>query len=161
MRFTENFAIVPLAEPADWQSAGVDLRSVNMGLLHSFCALIQLGAITGNDTVIKAYGGATSGAKTTAIAFKYRLSGADQGSAGDDQFGDLSAAVVAATGLVFTDSGDYNLRTIAIEIDSDEMPAGLPWLTIEIDDGSASALLLSAQGIGVPRYKANDVITVV
>lgn len=161
MRISENFAFIPLLEPADWQSAGSDLDSVNMGLLHSLCAVIQLGAITGNDTVIKAYSGASAGTKTTALAFKYRLSGADQGAAGADQFGDISAAVTAATGLVFTNAADYSDRLIVIEIDSDEMTAGEPWLTIEIDDGSASGLFLSALGIGVPRYKANDVYTVI
>lgn len=161
MRITENFAIIPLLEPADWQSAGSDLDSVNMGLLHSICAVLQFGAITGNDTAIKAYSGASAGTKTTALAFKYRLSGADQGAAGADQFGDLSAAVVAATGLVFTDAANYSDRLIAIEIDSDEMTVGEPWLTIEVDDGSASGLLMSAIGIGVPRYRGNDVYTVI
>ncbi len=161
MRITENFAIIPLLEPADWQSAGSDLDSVNMGLLHSICAVLQFGAITGNDTVIKAYSGASAGTKTTALAFKYRLSGADQGAAGADQFGDLSAAVVAATGLVFTDAANYSDRLVAIEIDSDEMTVDEPWLTIEVDDGSASGLLMSALGIGVPRYRGNDVYTVI
>ena len=161
MKLTERFAIIPLLEPADWQSAGSDLDSVNMGLLHSLCAIIQLGAITGNDTVIKVYSGASAGTKTTAFAFRYRLSGADQGAAGADQFGDLQAAVVAATGLVFTDAANYSERLIAIEIDSDQLPDGEPWLTIEIDDGSASVLLLSAVGIGVPRHSANDVPTVI
>ena len=156
-----NFQVIPILEPADWQAGAKDMVSINMGKLHKVDILITLGAITGNDTSIIAYGGAAAGEKTTAIAFKYRLSGADQGAAGADQFGDLSAAVVAATGLVFTDAADYSDRLIAIEISSDDMPAGLPWLTIAIDDGSASGLLLSAIGIGVPRYKANDVYTVI
>jgi len=161
MRLTEQLAIIPLLEPADWQSAGSDLDSVNMGLLHHLTAVIQLGAITGNDTAIVAYSGASAGTKTTALAFKYRLSGADQGAAGADQFGDEITISVAATGLVFTDATDYSERLIAIEIDSAEMTEGEPWLTIAIDDGSASVLLLSALGIGVPRYAANDPATVI
>lgn len=161
MRFTEQFSIVPLLEPADWQSAGSDLDSVNMGLLSHFMAVLQFGAITGNDTVIKAYSGASAGTKTTALIFKYRLSGADQGAAGADQFGDATAIAVAATGLVFTDAANYSDRIIAIEFDAIDMPAGEPWLTIEVDDGSASGLLMSALGIGVPAFRGNDVPTVI
>lgn len=161
MLITENFAVVNLLEPADWQSAGSELDSVNMGLLHHFTAFIQFGAITGNDTVIKAYSGATAGTKTTAFRFQYRLSGADQATAGADQFGDLTQIAVAATGLVFTDASNYSDRVIAIEVSPGEMAEGEPWLTIEIDDGSASGLLMSALGIGHPRYAANDVITVI
>lgn len=158
-RLTQNFNVVPLAEPEDYQSAGVDLASINMGKVYRAAIVIQLGSITGNDTAIKAYSGAAAATKTTALAFRYRLSGADQGAAGADLFGDFTT-VVAATGLVFTDSGDYNDRTIVIEVDSAEMTADEPFLTVEIDDGSASALLLSAFAICEPRYAADDPPTV-
>jgi hypothetical protein len=158
-RLSQNFNIVPLAEPEDFQSAGVDLASIHMGKVHRAAVIIMLGSITGNDTAIKAYSGASAGTKTTALAFRYRLSTADQGAADADIFGDFTT-VVAATGLVFADSGNYNDRTIVIEVDAREMTEDEPWLTVEIDDGSASVLLLSAVAICEPRYAADDPATV-
>ena len=149
-----NIQVIPLQEPEDIQSAGADLDSINMGKLHKVDILIMLGAITGNDTEIKLWSGATAGTKTTAMAFKYRKSNADVPAASADVFGARTAAV-AGTGLVFTDAGDYNLRTVWIEFFSDQMTDGEEWLTVAIDDGSASALFLSAVAIGWPRYSGD------
>lgn len=146
-----NFQVIPILEPADWQAGSKDMDSINMGRLHKVDILIMLGAITGNDPVIKLFSGATAGTKTTALAFKYRKSNADVPAANADVFGARTSAV-AATGIVFTDSGDYNLRTIWIEFFSDQMTDGEEWLTVETDDGSASVLLMSAVAIGWPRY---------
>jgi hypothetical protein len=150
-----------LCEPADHQSAGLDYESVNMGLLHGLRITVSLGAITGNDAVFKLYGGATSGTKTTAIPFKYRKSSADFKATGNDQYDALSAEVVAGTGLVLADATAWDHRQIVIDVESIDMPAGLPWLTVEVDDGSASGLLMSAVGQPFPRYTANNMPTVV
>lgn len=149
--YTDEPQIIPLLVPADIQSAGSDTDSINMGKLHRAKILLQFGAITGNDTLIKLYAGATAGTKTTAIAWKYRVSSADVPAASADVFG-ARASVVAADGLTFTDAGDYNARVVSIDVMADEMPDGKPWLTVEIDDGSASVLLASAIAIGWPRH---------
>lgn len=146
-----NFQVIPLQEPEDIQSAGADIDSINMGKLHKVDILLMFGAITGNDTAIKLYSGATAGTKTTAMAFEYRKSNADVPAASADVFGARTSAT-AATGLVFTDAGDFNLRTVWIEFMADQMTDGEEWLTVEIDDGSASVLLNAALAIGWPRY---------
>jgi hypothetical protein len=74
MRFSERLVPIPLIEAKDYGSAGIDSDGVNLGLLHGLTAVFVFGAITGNS-ILKVYSGATA-AKTTAIAFKYRL-GAD------------------------------------------------------------------------------------
>lgn len=149
-----NIQVIPILEPADWQAGSKDCDSINMGKLHKVDILVMLGAITGNDPVIKLYSGATAGTKTTALVFKYRKSNADVPAASADVFG-ARTSVVAATGIVFTDSGDFNLRTIWIEFFSDQMTDGEEWLTVETDDGSASVLLMAAVAIGWPRYSGD------
>lgn len=148
----DMWQIINLLEPADYQAGSQDFDSVNMGKLHSLTILIQLGAITGNDPVIKLYSGASAGSKDTELSWKYRLSSVDFGSASADVFGALTAVAAGGTGLTFTASANYDHRVIRIDITSDQMTDGEEWLTVETDDGSASALLMSAIGIGVPRY---------
>lgn len=150
---------IPLLAPADYQAGAQDFDSINMGLLHKVDIFIMLGAITGNDPVIKLYSGATAGTKTTELAWKYRKSNADTPAASADVFGARTSVAAGSTGLTFTDSGDYNLRTLWIEVMSDQMTDGHEWLTVETDDGSASALNMSAIGIGWPRYGGDTLTT--
>jgi hypothetical protein len=149
----KQLQIIPLLEPADYQAGSQDLDSINMGLLSKVIVLIQLGAITGNDAVFKLYSGATAGAKTTEIGFKYRKSGADSGNASADVFGARTAIAAGATGLTLGTASDWDHRTIEIEVLADQLGAeSHDWLTVETDDGSASALFMSAIAIGFPRY---------
>src|SRR5688572_27070967 len=150
---------IPLLAPADYQAGSQDLDSINMGRLHAVRILIQLGAITGNDPAIKVYTGATAGTKTTEMAFKYRLSTVDAPAASADVFGARTAIAAGGNGLVFTDSGDYNARTLEIDVMADQMPDGHDWLTVQTDDGSASALFMSAIAIGRPRHAQDTALT--
>lgn len=147
--------IIPLLSPADYQAGATDLDSIHTGKLHKVRILIMLGAITGNDAVFKLYAGATAGTKTTEIAFKYRKSGADTGNASADVFGARTAIAAGATGLTLADATAWDLRVIEIDVMSDEMPDGKPWLTVETDDGSASVLLMAAVAIASPRYSGD------
>lgn len=148
----KQLQIIPLLSPADYQAGSQDLDSINMGLLSKVLILIQTGVITGNDAVIKLYSGATAGTKTTELAFKYRLSGADTGSASADVFGARTAIAAGASGLVFSSAASWDTRVIEIEFMADQMTDGHEWLTVETDDGSASALFLAAIAVGFPRY---------
>lgn len=150
---------IPLLAPADYQAGDQDLDSINMGRLHAVRILIQLGAITGNDAVIKLYAGATAGTKTTELGFKYRLSTVDSPAASADVFGARTAIAAGGNGLVFASAGDYNLRTLEIDVQADQMPDGLEWLTVQTDDGSASALFMSAIAIGLPRHAQDTALT--
>lgn len=152
--FTE-LQVIPLLSPADYQAGSQDLDSINTGKLHKVRILIMTGVITGNDAVFKLYAGATAGTKTTEIPFKYRKSGADTGSSGADVFGARTTITAGASGLTFADATAFDTRVIEIDIMSDEMPDGKPWLTVETDDGSASVLLMAAVAIGAPRYNGD------
>jgi hypothetical protein len=154
MRFSERFKIAPVIEPVDTE-AGIDSDSVNLGLLHAFCYALTFGAITG-DAVLKAYVGATAGAKTTAIAFTYRLSSADFKAANADLYG--AATAVAAAGLTLT-AATFDHRTALIEVDSQAIPDATPWVTLELS-AAASASLTACLGIGEPRNASNAGTTV-
>jgi hypothetical protein len=144
-RLSESLVIFPLLEAIDGQNA-IDSDGVNLGLFNSFTAAFSFGAITGNSVLI-VYAGATA-AKTTAIAFTYRVTAAAHKAALSDQYGDATA--VAATGLSLV-AATFNHRGLVIEIDPDTMPSGKPWVTFEFDNVS-SVLLLAGLGIGAPRY---------
>jgi len=155
MRFSEQAALVPLIESKDYGGAGIDSDGVNLGQLHGLSAIFVFGAITGNS-VLKVYAGATA-AKTTAIAFSYRLGAADYKAATADQFGD--AVAVASTGLTLT-AATFDHRMVAVEIDADTLPDGKPWVTFEID-ATANPMNVGAVGIGAPRYPGHLIPTVI
>src|SRR4051794_13402209 len=96
MRVSEECNLIPLVESKDYGSVGIDMASVSLKGLISLAAVIVFGAITG-DSLLRVFLGATSGAKTTAIAFRYRLGAADYKTALADQLGD--AIDVATPGL--------------------------------------------------------------
>lgn len=154
MRLTERFVPVPLVESKDYGSSGIDSDGVNLGLLNMLAAVFTFGAITGNS-VLKVYAGATS-AKTTAIAFKYRLGAADYKAALADQLGDEIA--VASTGLTLT-AATFDHRMVTIEIDSQAMPDGKGWVTFEID-ATATVMNVGAIGMGQGRSGGHLNVTV-
>lgn len=155
MRISERFKVVPIYEPVDTE-AGLDGQSVNMGLMHQMCYLLTFGAVTG-DAVLKFYVGATDGTKTTAVAYSYRVTGADFKAANADLFG--SATAVASTGLTLT-AASFDHRTLAIEFDAQVIPDATPWLTVELS-AAASASLTACLAIGEPRNASNSGTTVV
>lgn len=150
-RFSEQFKILAATESADVTTAGVDGKSVNMGLLHSVAFLINFGSITADD-VLKFYVGAATATKTTAIAFRYRLAAADTKSALSDTLGAFTA--VASTGLTLT-AATYDHKLLIVEFDSQEIAEATPWVTLETA-GSATTSNISVVVIGEPRFASNS-----
>jgi hypothetical protein len=156
----QELQILPLCSPADKQSAGVDLDSINMGLLHKVKILIMLGAVTGDNPIILVYAGATVGTKTTELPFKFRKSGADTLTTGSDVFGAATSQAADGVGAALGTAATIDERVYTIDFLSESMPAGMPFLTVFVDDGSASVLLISAIGIGWPRFEGPTHVTV-
>ncbi len=148
-RFSERFVPIPLIESKDVGSSGIDSDGVNLGLLHSFIAVFVFGSLTG-DSILKVYAGATA-AKTTAIAFKYRLGAADYKVALADQLGAFTD--VASTGLTLT-AATYDHRMLTIEVDPQAMPDGKGWVTFEINS-TATVMNVGAVGFGEGRAVGN------
>jgi len=155
----EDVNVIPLLSPADHQAAGADLDSINMGLVHKVRVVLQFGAITGDATLVQLYAGATAGAKTTELPFTYRLSSVDTGSASADVFGTATNVASGGSGLSLL-ATSYDNRVLTIDVKSDDLPNGKQWLTVQVDDGSASVLLMGAIAIGWPRYEATTQPTV-
>jgi hypothetical protein len=148
-----NTQVIPLLSPSDVQSAGADLDSINTGKLQGTVLIaLLIGAVTGDNPILLCYAGATAGTKTTEIAFRHRKASADTGSASADVFGARTVQAVDGTGLALGVAATADLRCYLIEIDVDDMPDGKPWLTVFLDDGSASALFAAAIAVGTPRY---------
>jgi hypothetical protein len=145
--------IIPLLAPADQQAGGITTDSVNMGKLHKIKLVITTGVLTGDGATIQFYAGATAGTQTTEIFPKYRVSSADIGSASADVFG--ARATTPAGGILFTPATSFDLRVITVDILSDDLPNGLPWLTLQVEDGAASAQFQSIIGIGWARYSGD------
>ena len=149
-RLSESHIPIQLFESKDHGSAGIDSYSVNTALTNGFSAFINFGAVTGNS-ILTVYAGASQGAKTTAIAFKYRLSAADCKVALSDQLGD--AIAVASTGLTLT-ATTFDHRLVVIEIDPDTMPDAKPYVTLSID-ATATVFLAGGFAVARPRQAAH------
>jgi hypothetical protein len=150
MRFSERFKIFALTESADVTTAGVDTQSVHFGYYHTFCFLLNFGAVTADDT-LKVYVGASDGTKTTALAFKYRLAAADTKAASSDTHGAFTS--VASSGLTLT-AATFDHKSVVVEVDAQSIDDATPWVTLEIA-GSATTQNISIVGIGEPRYASN------
>lgn len=151
MRLSEQLKTFALTESADVTTNGVDSKSVNIGLFHMGMWQLNFGAITADDT-LKVYVGAATATKTTAIAFKYRIAGADTKAAGSDSLGAFTD--VASTGLTLT-AASFDHRFITVEIDSQAISDSTPWVTLEIA-GSATAQNVSITFVGQPRFASNS-----
>lgn len=139
-RLTAEKNIVNLIESADVGSAGVDSDSFTMAYAAHATILLNFGALTGNS-ILKVYEGASAGTKTTAKTFRYKLAGADKGSAGADVWG--AEATSAALTLTAT---TYDHRLLAIDIAAEDLTDGTPWVTVEID---STATVMNVAGIAI------------
>lgn len=140
----ECCGVVSLLEPADYQ-AGVDSESINFQTVHRAALALLFGAITG-DAVLKVYVGASTGTKTTALTFRYRLSGADFKATANDGYG----AEASSAALTLT-AATYDHRVLLIDLQGVEVDPATPWVTLELS-AAADVLLLSAVAILTPRY---------
>lgn len=151
MRFSERLKIFALTESADVTTNGVDSKSVNFGKIHNGCFLLNFGSVTADDT-LKVYVGAATATKTTAVAFKYRLAGADTKAAGSDSFGAFTD--VTSSGLTLT-AATFDHRAVVVEVDSQAISDDTPFVTLEIA-GSATTQNISIVFIGEPRFSSNS-----
>jgi hypothetical protein len=149
----DELQIIPILAPADQQAGGIATDSVNMGKLHRLQIVIQNGVLTGDGATIQFFAGATAGTQTTEIFPKYRVSTADTGAASADVFG--ARTTTPTGGILLTPATSFDLRVITVDIMADQMPNGLNWLTLQVEDGSASAQFQSIVGIGYPRFSGD------
>lgn len=151
---SENNNIVPLVEPQDHQSAGIDGDSFHAGKMNHFAIILSFGEL-GGDAVLTVNSGATAGTKTTAETFRYRLSDSELKTSGGDTYGDWTTSA----SLTLT-AATYEDMTLILEMDSDELTDGQPWVTLALSS-AASELLVSAVAVCTPRFMGHDPLTVI
>jgi len=149
MNFAEKYKVVPVMASDDI-NAGVDSDSINMSKFHRCTFIITFGTLNG-DAVLKVYSGATDGAKTSALTFRYALASAAIGSASCD----VLAATTAAATLTLT-AATYTDKMLIVEVDASAMDIANDeeWITLEL---SAAANSGSCDIVAIlePRYASN------
>lgn len=138
-RLVEEVGIIPLYEPIDL-AAGADSETFELK-----GAQVDIVLLTGVLTVpgaLSVFSGATAGAKTTALPFTYRKTGADFKAIAADQFG---AEVAESDGVLTLSATADDHRTIVIHIDAADLPDDHSWVTLALASGTAQ--LVAAVGI--------------
>lgn len=154
MNLAERKKIVPLLTSADI-GANTDTDSINMAGYKRATIIFTCGAFTGNGT-FAAYSGATEGAKTTAVTFKYALGGAAIGTAvaASTASCDVLAATTKTTANTPTVALTCTTKMVVVEIDAIDMDTanGHNWLTMNV---AATAGILHAVAILEGGVQAN------
>ena len=150
MRLLDECAVIPIIEAKDYGSAGITADCFTLQKANSCGIIMNFGAITGNSTLL-IYSGATLAATTTALAYRYRQTGAVFKTA---TLADVFSAATAqtATALTLTDTTFKN-TTLVIDLDANEVSVDTqPYITVVVSS-TATVLLMSAFAIlGLNRY---------
>lgn len=154
---SENYKIVPVLSDQDL-NAGATMSgdSINMANFHHATFIVGLQTLGGADPTVGVYCGATDGACTTFVPFKYAYGSAAAGSANCD----VLAAWTDATAVVTIANASKDNFTLIIEVDATQMESGQNWLTIQFADPSTGATgNVQVHAVLVPRYTGNVSIT--
>lgn len=137
--------IVPVLVSANI-GASTDTNSILMDTYHRATFIFTCGACTG-DVTFTVTSGATDGAKTTQIPFRYAMGSAAIGSANCDV---LSAVATDADGSVAL---TCTTKMVVIDVESSELASGHKWLTIT---AAATAGIVHGVAILAPRYSGSE-----
>jgi len=151
----EDFKIVPVLSDLDLSGtdASMPADSINMKNAHRATFLINLQTLAGASATCKVYSGATDGALTSALTFRYAFMTAAKG--GTDA--DVLLAWTSASSVTLT-HGTYDNFMLVIDILASEMDTANneEWLTLDFQDPDTGATgNLSAVAILTPRYPGN------
>lgn len=149
MLISERLKIVPVLSDGDL-NAGATLAgdSINMKNYHSVLFIVGMQTLGGAANYIKVYSGATDGATTTALTFRYAFGGAAAGSATSDVY-----TAWATSSNLSVAHATYDNFTLLIEVEAAAMGAGHNWLTFQCEDTDTGATgNVQVHAILVPRY---------
>jgi len=156
---SENFKIVPVAAPIDLNAASpVAVDSINMSAYHKCTYVFLFGTLAGADSVLTVCSGATNGAVTSAMYFKYAWATAAQTAAGAD----VLAAWTNVNTLTIAHATKDNFMLV-VEVDAAEMDMvnGEKWLTAIFTDPGGATGLVNGVAILEPRYGNNASVTAI
>lgn len=149
--FIENFKLVPVGSDIDLNGAAAnDCDSINMKNFHRATFLCQLQDLGGAAIYVKCYSGATDGAKTSALTFRYALGGAAAGSANCDV---LTAWATSANLSIAHATYDDYLLVIDISASAMDLANDEEWLTLTFEDTDTGATgNVAVIAVLEPRY---------
>lgn len=156
--FIENFKLVPVGSDIDLNAAAAnDCDSINMKNFHRATFLCQLQTLGNSAIYVKLYSGATDGAKTSALTFRYALGGAAAGSASADV---LTVWATSANLSIAHDTYDGYLLVIDIDASAMDLANEEEWLTLSFEDTDTGATgNVAVVAVLEPRYTNNRSVT--
>jgi hypothetical protein len=154
----ENYKIVPVLSDNDMNvgdpTASGD--SINMSAYHEATFIVGLQTLGGANPTVGVYSGATDGACTTFVPFRYAYGSAATGSASADVLAAWTKAVAVVT-IAHASKDNFML---IIEVDAAEMASGHKWLTLQFGDPSTGATgNVQVHAILKPRFGSNVSVT--
>lgn len=132
MKIAEKVKPVPILSDGDLAAgASLSCDSINMKNYHRATFLVNFQDLGGAAAYVLLYSGATDGALTSALTFRYSLGGAAQGSASADIFTTKSTSANLSIA-----HATYDNYALIIEIDASDMDVanGEEWLTLTFAD---------------------------
>lgn len=154
MRLPECCKIVPVLSDGDLNAgATLSCDSINMKNYRRATFLINFQTIGVAASYVLLYSGATDGALTSALTFRYAFGGAATGSASADV---LAAETTSANLSVAHATYDNYLLVVEIEAVEMDVANGENWLTLVFADTDTGATgNVSVVAILDPRYSGN------
>jgi len=151
----EKYKIVPVLSDLDLSTADdtMPADSINMKGQHRATFLVNLQTLGGASATCKLFSGATDGALTSALTFRYAFTTAAKGATDAD----VLLAWTSAASVTLT-HGTYDNYMLVIDVLASEMDTANDeeWLTLDFQDPSTGATgNLSAVAILEPRYAGN------
>lgn len=148
----ENFKIVPVMSAGNLDAgATLDTDSINMKNYHRATFIIGLQTLGGADPVLTVNSGATDGAITSALTFRYAFGSAAAAAANCDV---LAAWTQAATLTIAHATYDNYMLIVEIDAVDMDMANAEEWLTLRFTCGAATGLV-QIHAILDPRYTQN------
>ena len=155
---TEDLKPVVIASDIDLTGAAVnECASINMSTFHEAMFIVNFQALGVAAIYVKAYSGATSGALTSALTFRYALGQAAYGSTDSDVLDDWATSANLSIA-----HATYDNFMLVIEIDAKSMDLanGESWLTLVFADTDTNATgNVTVAALLKPRYGSNQAVS--
>ena len=156
MNFAERFKIVPMGQALDMSSTVVT-DAVNCKDMHHATLIFSFDVLGTASSVLTVHSGATAGAMTSDLTFRYAFGGAAIMSASADVLAATSTS--AALTITYDAYSDYML-VVDVNMSEMDVTSGEEWLIAELTDPGTATGLVTVIGIFESRYPGNRSVTV-
>lgn len=153
---TLHYAVV--ASDIDLNGAAINAcDSINMSKYHSCRFVVNFQTLDGAANYVIAYSGATDGAQTSALTFRYGFGGAAYAAAGADV---VSTWATSANLAVAHATYDNYMLIIDIDAKAMDLANNEDWLTLTFQDTDTGATgNVSVVAVLRPRYAGEQSVT--